>query len=230
MPQRLAFDEPPDALGYTYAQSEPLERTYNIVAVRAGYAMLLAQGFMRHSEDLRNWGPPRKVIPQDLDRNRLIKSGDGTVWAVYEHSSPELQAYTQADRLHGFFVIDGKSYRHVTELRTSRSVDGVTWEAAGAVTLPGQPNGLWAFAIDERRIGIGLGFNNLYMKWFTVSSSGDLARIDSQLPMVYQDAEAEFFVRGAMLTCVRPVFDHEKQKPMLLATTTERVLGGLARK
>ncbi|MGH9383618.1 MAG: CsgG/HfaB family protein [Vicinamibacterales bacterium] len=214
-PQRLVFDEPPGALGYTYAQSEPLERTYNIVAVREGYAMLLAQGFVRHSADLRNWGAPRKLIPQDLDRNRLIRARDGTIWAVYENRSPELQPYTEDDWLHGFFVIDGKSYRHVTELRVSRSTDGIKWEDAGKVTLPGQPSGLWAFAIDERRMGIGLGFNNLSTKWFTVSSFGDLAQIDSQIPLMLQSGEAEFFVRGALLTCVRPVFDPERQKPML---------------
>ena len=132
-PQRLVFEEPPDATSrYTYAQSEPLERTYNIVAVRRGYAMLLAQGFVRllgGSEELGSAAEgdsagARSESPSSRRR-------DGTVWAVYESSSPELQAYTQDDWLHGYFVIDGKRYRHVTELRVSRSVDGIEWEAAG---------------------------------------------------------------------------------------------------
>ena len=229
-PQRLAFVEPPGNTGYTYAQSEPLERTYNVVTVRRGYAMLLAQGFLRHSEDLRNWGPPRKVIPQDLLRNRLFKGRDGTIWAVYENSSAELQPYTPEDWLHGYFVIGGKQYRHVTELRVSRSADGMQWETAGKIVVPGQPSALWAFAMDERRIGIALGFNNLFVKWFTASSVSALAPIDSQLQLVYQSEEAEFFIHEASLTCVRPVFDFERQKPMLLATSTERLWGGPPKK
>jgi tetratricopeptide (TPR) repeat protein len=231
-PQRLVFEEPPGNIGYTYAQAEPLERTFNVVSVRRGYAMLLAQGFVRHSEDLRNWGPPRKAIPQDLAKNRLFKGRDGTVWAVYESSSNELQAYTQDDWLHGYFVIDGKRYRHVTELRVSRTVDGIKWEATGTVVFPGQPSGLWVFALDERQIGIAVGFNNLYVKWLTGSSLGDLRQIDSQLQLqfMHQSEEAECFVRDASLTCIRAVLDFEKQKPMLLATSTERLLGGSRKK
>lgn len=115
-------------------------------------------------------------------------------------------------------------------VRVSRSVDGVAWEAAGTVTLPGQPSGLWAFAVDERRIGIALGFNNRHMKWFTASSFAELKQSDSQLPLMHQSEEAEFFVRDAALTCIRPIFDFERQKPMLLATSTERLWGGSGKK
>ncbi|HEU0006208.1 MAG TPA: hypothetical protein VFS12_09485, partial [Terriglobia bacterium] len=231
-PQRLLFEEPAGSIGYTYGQAEPLERTFNLASLRRGYAMLLAQGFVRHSEDLRNWGPPRKAIPQDLAKNRLFKGRDGTVWAVYENSSKELQAYTQDDWLHGYFVLDGKRYRHMTELRVSRTVDGIKWEAAGTVVFPGQPSGLWVFALEERQIGIAVGFNNLYVKWLTVSSLGDLRQIDSQLQLqfMHQSEEAECFVRDASLTCIRAVLDFEKQKPMLLATSTERLLGGSRKK
>jgi len=229
-PQRVVFEEPPGNIRYTYAQVEPLERTYNIVAVRRGYAMLLAQGFVRLSEDLRNWGPPRNVIPQDLHRNRLVRGRDGTVWAVYERSSPERRPYTPADWLHGYVVVEGYAYRHVTELRVSRSVDGIAWEAAGTVTFPGQPSALWAFAVEDRGIGVAVGFNNLSMKWFTASRFDDLRQVASQLPFMHQSDEAEWFVRDAVLTCIRPIFDHEKQKPMLLLTSTERIWGGAGKR
>jgi hypothetical protein len=224
-PQRLVFEPPTTAVRYTYARAEPLERTYNVVAVRRGYAMLLAQGFVRLSDDLRTWSPPSKVIPQDLSGNRLVKGGDGTVWAVYENSSPERQPYTSADSLHGYFVVDGKQYRHLTELRVSRSVDGITWKEAGNVTFPGQPSALWAFAIGDRRIGVAVGFNNLSMRWLEASSSGDLRQVDSELPMSHQFEEAEWYVRDGGTTCVRPVFDPERQKPMLLSTGTARIWG-----
>ena len=227
-PQRMVFEEPSDPIGYTYAQAEPAERTTNVVAIARGYAMLLAQGFMRYSDDLRKWGPPRKVVPQDLYRNRLVKTGDGTLWVVYEHSSNELQPYTPDDRLHGYFVVDGKQYRHVTELRVSRSVDGIQWEAAGTVVFPGQPSGLWAFPVSERQIGIAVGFNNLFAKWFTASRSRDLHPIDSELQVMHQAEEAECFVRESSLMCIRPVFDFESQKPMLLATSSRALYGRFA--
>jgi len=219
-PQRMVFEEPPGNIGYTYAQAEPPERTTNVVAIRQGYAMLLAQGFMRYSEDLRHWGPPQKVLPQDLYRNRLVKTRDGTLWAVYENSSDERQPYTPDDRLHGYFVVDGKQYRHVTELRVSRSVDGVQWQAAGKLVFPGQPSGLWAFPVSERQIGIAVAFNNLFAKWLTASRSRDLRPIGSELQVMHHAEEAECFVRDASLICVRPIFDFEQQKPMLLAMSS----------
>jgi TolB-like protein len=228
-PQRLVFENPPPNLGYTYSQAEPLERTFNVVGVRRGYAMLLAQGFVRRSDDMRTWGPPRKELPQDLDQNRIVRGHDGTVWAIYATSSPERQPYTETDWLSGFFVVDGQRYRHVMELRASRSVDGVTWQDAGKVTLPGQSGALWAFAVDEGRIGIGLAFNNLYTKWFDVTRSDALATLDVQLPFMQQSDEAACFVRDAQLTCVRPMLDPVKQKPMLLVTTSDRVWGGATR-
>jgi len=222
-PQRMVFEEAPDKIGYTYGQAEPLERTTNAVPIRGGYAMLLAQGFMRYSDDLRRWGPPRKVIPQDLYRNRLVKTRDGTVWAVYEHSSDERQPYTPDDWLHGYYVVDGKRYRHVTEVRVSRSVDGMDWEPAGKIVFPGQPTGLWAFPVSEQQMGIAVAFNNLIVRWLAVSRSNGVRLVDSALQVVHHSEKAELFVRDGSLLCIRPVFDFEEQKPMLLATSS-RVL------
>jgi hypothetical protein len=188
--------------------------------------MLLAQGFTRFSTDLRNWAQARKALPQDLYRNRLLKGRDGVLWAVYETSSSQRQPYTAADWLQGFFVTDGKAYRHVTELRVSRSVDGVQWEPAGEIVFPGQPSGLWAFLIDDRHVGIAAGFNNLYLRWFRASSLGALETIeaDLQLPNHTDGAsDAAFFIHDEGLTCVRPVFNVERQQPVLLAVTSERL-------
>ncbi|MCP5114765.1 MAG: hypothetical protein GY953_28380 [bacterium] len=219
-PRRMMFESPGADSGYTYSRVEPLERTYNVVPIQRGYAMLLAQGFVRYSEDLVNWGAPRKIIPQDLHRNRLLKTPDGAVWAVYENSSDELQPYTDADRLHGYFVTGGKRYRHVTELCVSRSVDGRNWQPAGKILVPGQPGALWAFPLSERQIGVAAAFNNLYVRWFTASHVRDLRPVDAQLRVMHQTGEAECFASDGSLSCVRPVFDFEKQGPMLLATSS----------
>jgi tetratricopeptide (TPR) repeat protein len=219
-PRRMVFEEP-GQIGYTYARAEPLERTTNVVPIRQGYSMLLAQGFMRYSEDLRNWGAPRKVIPQDLYRNTLVKTPDGTLWAVYERSSEELQPYTPEDWLHGYFVVDRKQYRHVTGLQVSRSMDGVHWQEAGKIVFPGQPSGLWAFPVAERQIGIAVAFNNLYAKWLTASFLRDLSQVDSELPLMHHAEETECFVHDRSVVCIRPVFDADAQRQMLLATSSD---------
>jgi hypothetical protein len=123
-------------------------------------------------------------------------------------------------------MIDGKQYRHSTELIVSRTEDGVRWQPAGKITLPGRPGSLWAFAADERRIGIGLLFNNLYTKWFKVSAAENLAELDLELPFMQQSGEAECFVRDGELTCARPLLDPERHKPMLVVTATRRAWGG----
>jgi TolB-like protein len=227
-PQRMVFAEPPGKLEYTYAQVEPLERTTNVVPVQRSYVMLLAQGFLRSSTDLRTWGPPQKVLSQDLDRNRLLKTRDGTVWAVYESSSEERQPYTPDDWLHGSYVVDGRQYRHVTELRVSRSRDGVHWQGAGTLVFPGRPSGLWGFALSERQIGVALAFNNRVLKWMTASTARDLRAIDAEVPAVHHDAAAEFFVRNAALVCVRPVPDLQAQTTMVLATSSRALYERLA--
>lgn len=219
-PQRLVFEAPSDDTRYTYAQLEPLERTYNVAAVRNGYAMLLAQGLVCLSKDLRHWSSPRKALPQDLDRNRLIKGQDGSVWAVYETSSRELQPYTEDDRLHGYFVTGGKAYRHVTELHVSRSRDGIAWQDAGKVVVAGRPSALWAFPIGDKQIGVAAGFNNVSVRWFAATEGRGLMAMDSRLQLWQQPEETACFVQAETLTCIRPLFDGDGQRPMLLASST----------
>jgi hypothetical protein len=148
---------------------------------------------------------------------------------VYETPLSERRPYSALDWLSGFFVVDGQRYNHMTELHVSRTDDGMTWQPAGALTLPGQPGGLWAFPVDERRIGIALAFNNLSARWFAVSRFDELTASDVQLPFMQQFGQADCFVHDARLTCVRPVLDPERQKPMLVVTSTDKVWGGPGR-
>jgi hypothetical protein len=220
-PERLVFDDPALDLGYTYGLAEPLERTYNVVPVQSGYAMLLAQGFLRFSDDLKHWGAPLKLLRQDLWRNRVINAGDGTTWAVFETSSDERQPYMPEDWLHGFVVIGDKQYRHSTELVVSRSVDGRAWQHMALVILPGQPSGLWLFTTSDHRLGIAAGFNNLYVRWFVASTLGQFTEVEADLKLFNQTDQAEFSLRDDALTCVRP-FRDSKNKLMLLAATSKR--------
>jgi hypothetical protein len=53
----------------------------------------------------------------------------------------------------------------------------------------------------------------------------DLRSLDAPLQLMHPSEDAECFVRDGSLTCIRPVLDFEKQKPMLLATSTGRLWG-----
>jgi hypothetical protein len=228
-PQRLEFEDGERLPGYTYGQAEPPERTVNVAAIPGGYLMLLAQGFVRRSEDLRHWGPAVLGLPPHTDRNRLTRTADGMLWAVYEAPSDAREPYAEHDWLHGYFVIDGKRYRHSTELRVARSRDGLRWTPVGTRVLPGQASGLWVFPIAEGRIGIARGFNNLFVKWFTVAEDGALRDVEADLRLMNQSETSGFFARRGSLVCIRPNFDFESQQEVLLGMSSRDLYRKLAR-
>jgi TolB-like protein len=228
-PRRLEFEGAERLAGYTYGQAEPPERTVNVAAVPGGYLMLLAQGFVRRSTDLRRWGPAELALPPHTARNRLTKTADGMLWAVYEAPSDAREPYSERDWLHGYFLIDGKRYRHSTELRVARSRDGLRWTPAGARVFAGQGSGLWVFPIAERRIGIAMGFNNLFVKWFTAAEDGALRDVEADLRLTHQSETSGFFARRGSLVCVRPIFDLESQQKVLLGMSSRDLYRKLAR-
>ena len=63
-----------------------------------------------------------------------------------------------------------------------------------------------------------MGFNNLFVNWFTTSPSGRLRRIESPLQVMHQSEQAHFFVDETSLTCIRPIFDPGEQQSRLLLT------------
>jgi tetratricopeptide (TPR) repeat protein len=228
-PQALVFEELGEDSGYTYSRTEPAERTHNIVTVPGGYLMLLAQGFVRRSEDLRYWDAPTRVLFHDSDRNCLIRSADGTLWAIWETWSDELHPYEEDDWLHGFYVTDGKKYRHTTELHVASSRNGTEWTPLGKRVLPGQGSALWAFPVSDGRIGIAMGFNNLFVRWFLGSREQGLRDVDVDLRLMHQHEMAGFYVRGDAIACVRPVFDYRRQEEVLVGVSSSGLYRELLR-
>jgi uncharacterized membrane protein len=70
-----------------------------------------------------------------------------------------------------------------------------------------------------------VAFNNLFAKWLTASRSRDLRWIDAEPQVMHHAEEADCFVRDTSLICIRPVFDFEQQKLMLLATRSRALYG-----
>jgi hypothetical protein len=219
-PQRMVFEPRADTTRYTYENAEPLERSFNVCPVEGGYVMLLAQGFVRHSKDLRRWDLPRKTLPQDLLENRLIKTRDGRLWATFETSSPELRPYTGKNWLSGFFVTDGKQYEHLCEIHLAWSRDGIQWHPSGRRTFEGQSSDLWMFALSDARIAIAVQFNRAFMRWLT-SDGRTLHEMPSVVDLKF-DSPAVLYAENARVSCVRSQFDYfEDQRSVLIKMSSK---------
>jgi len=220
-PRRLRFAPPAEGTGGNGAE---LEGSSNVCATTNDYLMLVERGFARHSEDLRSWTAPVRVFGQDAWRSALTRTEDGWAWAVCLTDSDALEPYDPADPLTGYFVIDGRRYRHVCELRVAASRDGLAWEERGKITLPGQGSGLWAFPLPAGALGIGVQFNARFMRWFTLPSSGGLREIPSSLELQTDSPAAVFFVRDGRILSLRPVFDYfREQRSVLLGAGSRRL-------
>jgi hypothetical protein len=228
-PQRMIFEPAADTTRYTYANAEPLERSFNVCPVPGGYVMLLAQGFVRFSEDLRTWGRPRKALPQDLLENRLIRTRDGRLWAAFETSSPELRPYTGKEVLSGFFVTDGKPYMHLSEIHLAWSRDGIQWHPAGRKTLEGQPSDLWLFPVSDTRIVVAVQFNKAFVRWLTSSDSRTLEEAPSVVDLS-AESQAVLYMDKERVSCVRPVFDYfDAQRSVVVKMSSKEQLERLLR-
>jgi TolB-like protein len=222
-PRHLRFAPPADATAPAVRAGE-LEGTSDVCALRDGYLMLVERGFARRSGDLRHWDRPLRILERDAWRSALSRTADGWAWAVCLADSEVLEPYTPADRLCGYFVIDGKRYRHTCALRVAASRDGRAWEERGRLTLAGQGSGLWAFPLSGDAIGIGVQFNARFMRWFALSSSGGLREIGSALELQTDSPEAVFFAREGRILSLRPVFDYfGEQRTVLLGAGSRRL-------
>jgi TolB-like protein len=219
-PRRLRFAPPAEG---TRGNAAELEGSSNVCATTAGYLMLVEPGFARSSEDLRTWGPPARVFDEDAWRSALARTEDGWAWAVCLTDSDALEPYDPTDRWTGYFVIDGKSYKHTGELRVAATRDGRAWEERGRVTLSGQGSGLWAFPLGDAAIGIGVQSNARFMRWFVASRTG-LSEVRSALDLQLDSSAAVFSVHDGWILCLRPVFDHfAEQQSVLLGAGSRRL-------
>ncbi len=224
-PRRLRFAPPPDRSGRA---AEELEGSSDVCRTAARYLMLVEGGLARHSDDLRNWEAPLRIFAQDAWRSCLTRTEDGRLWAVYVADSDALEPYTPADWLAGYFVLDGRRYKHMCAVHVAVSRDGRAWEERGEVTLSGQSSGLWAFPIADGAIGIGVQFNSRFMKWFALSRSGELREIPSSLELPTDSRDVTFFVRDGRILSLRPVFDHfGEQRTVLLGAGSRKLFEDL---
>jgi hypothetical protein len=188
---------------------------------------MLVEGFARRSDDLRSWEAPIPIFDEAVWRSALTRTEDGWLWAVCAAHSDALEPYTSADWLAGYSVIDGRRYKHMSELRVAVSRDGSAWQEQGRLAVSGQSSGLWVFPVSGGAIGIGVQFNNRFMKWFALSRSSELQEIPSSLELQTDSSDVIFFVRDERILCLRPVFDFfTEQRTVLLGAGSRRLFEG----
>ena len=227
-PRRMRFapahpDEDPRSV---WSRAGPCD----VLPIAGGYLMLLDGGSTRRSDDLRSWEGPTRVFERDAWRSRLTKTDDGRVWAVYQTWSDVREPYTAADWLTGYYVTDGKRYKHMSEIHVARTRDGVEWQEYASVVLPGQGSGLWAFPVSDRAIGIGVQFNSRFMKWFTTSRPETLQAIPSSVELMCQSDDVTVFAGDGLIACLCPVFDHfAAQQTVLMGVGSRRLFEGFQR-
>ena len=220
-PRRVQFaPAPPDA----GLRSVETAGAYDVAPVTSGYVMLLDQGQIRSSDDLRSWGPPTQVFDPGSWDGRLTKTEDGRLWAVYQTGSDVREPYEAADWLAGYYVTDGERYKHMCEIHVAQSLDGLEWREFAKVVLPGQGSGLWAFPLADGSVGVGVQFNSRFMKWFATTRSNALRAIPSSLELMCQSGDAFVFASDGQVACLAPMFDHyDAQRTVLLAAGSRRL-------
>lgn len=220
-PRRMQFaPAPPDA----GLRSVALAGDYDVLPVASGYVMLLDNGQIRRSDDLRSWGPPTQVFDPGAWYGCLTKTEDGRLWAVYQTVSDVREPYEATDWLTGYYVTDGKRYKHMCEIHVAYSLDGIEWREFSKVVLPGQGSGLWAFPLADGRIGIGVQFNSRFMKWFATARSNTLRAIPSSLELRCHSAGASVFASDGQVACLVPMFDHyDTHRTVLMGVGSRRL-------
>ena len=201
-----------------------LERSDGIQPTPDGYMMLLEDGDARYSDDLVEWCAPVEIFAGDVQRPSLTATDDGRLWAVYTSVADVLEPYTADDWLCGYYVVDGKRYKHMSTLHVASSRDGNLWTEQATSTFSGQGSGLWCFPLSERSIGIGVQFNGRFMRWFATGRRATLREVRSTLELFCAPQGVRFFAQGGRILSLRPGRDTATEREALVLGVGSRTL------
>jgi len=221
-PQTLKFDKPAKVSGYH--GSNP-DRTFNIVDVPGAYLMLLEDGFVRYSKDLRHWEAPKRLFRQTGSRNTVLKTKDGRIWVICAHYSPqEVSSRSDVDSMSGYSVVNGRIMMHREAITVTTSTDGVHWSPAQRIELGRETSGLWAFPISETQIGIVTQYNNRDLKWFYSSASLLFRSIKSPVTLLLAHKQIHFFINNRQISAAQALPDrHAEHRDVLFIRTSSEV-------
>ncbi len=225
-PQRMGFATPKADLNYHYGRLEPLARSYNVVPIPDGYLMLLAQGFVRYSKDLKHWDAPKRVFDHDGYRNRIMRSRDDRLWVVDVHAqNQEVPSQDAVPKGFGFMVTgDGKIFIKRAAIRVWTSVDGKQWTAAKHIHVDKEPSGLWVFPVMADQIAIAVQYNNYYLTWFRSVSIERFQTVDSPVRLLDAGQGPQCYVGREAINCAHVIHDDVfEQKQVILILASERL-------
>jgi hypothetical protein len=204
----MVFDEAEGDIGYHY-KSDPLVRTRNVVSTPNGYIMLLAQGFVRYSNDLKRWSVPEQLFKQDGWRNQIFKGRDGRIWVIYDQFLRE----KMKTPLHFPYAIC-----------ISSSLDGKSWTTVKQINIGQEPSDFWGFAVGDSQIGIAVQHNNMFLKWFISSDPKNFHEVSSPVRLnLTWGRVIEFFAHTGKIFCARTTADNTEEQNVLLIMESEKL-------
>lgn len=190
--------------------------------------MLLQDGWVRYSSDLVTWKEPKKLFDYDGLRQRIVRTRDGSIWAVATRADDvEVPSAGKMDRRFGYFkTADGRLWQKREAVIVFHSVDGRRWNNGVRVHIGSEPSGLWVLPLSDDSIAVAVGYGNLNLQWIVAGGPEDFFLRSSPVQLPLNSSEAHFFVRDGKLWCARSEHDFINESSVLLLSGS----GGLYKK
>ena len=198
---------------------------FNIVTIPNQYMMLLENGAVRYSDNLRQWGLPKKLFKYKGGGAVILKTKDERIWVVAtDFIDEEVKEDDLLDPHFGYYTTGaGKKYRKGEAIVVTTSVDGINWSPPVSVFVDRETSGLWAFPVGRSQIGIAVSYNNLYLKWAVSRTPARFSVIHSPVQLLLETKKIHFFVRDKTIYCLRPVHDFVEEEGVALLMGSQKV-------
>ena len=223
-PKRLKFDDP-EGHQQPHQGFNSSKRTFNIVPIPNQYMMLLEKGFVRYSDNLRQWGLPKKLFKYECWDAVVLKTKEERIWIVAtDFLDEEVKEGDPPDPHFGYYTTgDGKKYRKSEAIVVTTSVDGINWSPQVRVFVDRETSGLWAFPVGRSQIVIAVSYNNLYLKWAVSRTPAGFSVINSPVQLLLETKKIHFFVKDKTIYCLRPVHDFVEEEGVALIMGSQKV-------
>lgn len=206
-------------------------QTTNIIALESGYLMMLGDGYTRSATDFQEWDAPVRQFQHDA-RGLLVMGRDGTAWAIgVQHLNELVDDEMDLDSDYGYYnSADGNRWRKADAITVAFRQTGGEWTAERVVMVSKEISDLWAFARDDDRIGLAVGYHNVDLVWVSVGREVQTVARDV-FPRLLTDGPdpVRFFIGSDTVSCIRTVRDFRKERQVIILQQSNEVYRHLYR-
>ncbi|MBT5876874.1 MAG: hypothetical protein HOH43_25860 [Candidatus Latescibacteria bacterium] len=206
-------------------------QTTNIISTESGYLMMLGDGYTRYATDPQEWDAPVKQFHHDA-RGLLITGRDGTAWSIgVQHLNEMVVDGTDLDSDYGYYTsADGNRWRKADAITVASRQKGGEWSAERVVNIGNEISGLWAFARDDDRIGLAVGYHNVDLVWISVGREDETVARDVLTRLLPDGTDSvRFFINSGAVACIRTVRDFRKERQVIILQQSNDVYRQLYR-